>query len=729
MNHLERSEMTDTHQIVKVLFSKNDDTEEPGMSSMLTIHPAITSEELQIRQVEPYFKSLHEHLLSSPAVAVDFWIKAHYLSCLRRTSLSTIPSQMKLDFSSSFHGEINIRLADVRSATGINESLSLALLPQFSEKNPSLCDKVILLQRGSSSLSSSSADKKQGGIFSPWSKSTGQGKRNNSDLFLIAVQKVGEIFQSQCLLSHSSHSNNIISSSIMTPEKSRNTASNKLTSDAINSTPLASSNNNVSLARTIVSTPMKVASVVSRGITSILASYDIIDDPEYSSEVAAVSQQDNDTLFGNEYYAKDEDEDNHVDRLRKKYEEDEAILQKLDGIVLSDDDVVLNINLTIDCAVMLYEFLVEKSQKSEERFFETLCEENKLFSCQNKVYMYKHQQYRETGSHNSNRTTILSWMNFCQVVGSKLLSTLHNSNDWKKFGQAKLLSEISHHDASVVLHAFTSAAIILIPSDSDVNLVALDLNKIPYSTNMEQNKVAASPSLSQADLAIWEMNTTKCKLLDKMESLQEKIVQTLNNAKLAQRQNKKQSAIIHMKRKKMYEANLEQTGNMLINIEMSFNRLVSSLEDKEVIKAMTLCRDALSLIRTENADLETVEDIMDDIREDIELDNNIGSVLAETVGSASHITDEDLEKELENLQEEMKREKENNDPGDGNNGNNGGGMNKNNTKESIPVPADDDDFEKQLEDLEKRLEDVMDVSSQNKERVENVSDKILTSAF
>eukprot|EP00594_Rhizosolenia_setigera_P004529 CAMPEP_0178948582 /NCGR_PEP_ID=MMETSP0789-20121207/5560_1 /TAXON_ID=3005 /ORGANISM="Rhizosolenia setigera, Strain CCMP 1694" /LENGTH=637 /DNA_ID=CAMNT_0020628979 /DNA_START=291 /DNA_END=2204 /DNA_ORIENTATION=- len=637
---------------------------------------------------------------------------------------------MKLDFSSSsFHGEINIRLADIRSATGINESLSLALLPQFSEKNPSLCDKVILLQRGSSSLSSSSTadNKKQGGIFSPWGKSSGQGKKNNSDLFLIAVQKVGDIFQSQCLLSHSSHSNNITSSSIMTPEKSRNTATNKLTSD---STPLANSNNNVSLARTIASTPIKVASVLSRGITSILASYDIIDDPEYSSEVAAVSQQDNDTLFGDEYYARDEDEDNHVDRLRKKYEEDEAILQKLDGVVISDDDVVLNINLTIDCAAILYEFLVEKSQKSEERFFETLCEENKLFSCQNKVYMYKHQQYRETGSHNSNRTTILSWMNFCQLVGSKLLSTYHNSNDWKKFGQAKLLSEISHHDASVVLHAFTSAAIILIPSDSDVNLVALDLNKIPYSTNMEQNKVLASPSLSQADLAIWEMNTTKCKLSDKMESLQDKIVQTLNNAKLAQRQNKKQSAIIHMKRKKMYEANLEQTGNMLINIETAFNRLVSSLEDKEVIKAMTLCRDALSLIRTENADLETVEDLMDDIREDIELDNNIGSVLAETVRSASHITDEDLEKELEDLQEEMNREKENNDPGDSNNGNNGGGMDKN-AKESIPsVPADDeDDFEKQLEDLEKRLENVMDVSSQNKERVENVSDKILTSAF
>ncbi|KAL3771015.1 hypothetical protein ACHAW5_002273 [Stephanodiscus triporus] len=130
--------------------------------------------------------------------------------------------------------------------------------------------------------------------------------------------------------------------------------------------------------------------------------------------------------------------------------------------------------------------------------------------------------------------------------------------------------------------------------------------------------------------------------------------------------NDKKGALFSLKLKKMYKAELDKIANMkltletqmyeaeldkIANIKMTLETLVMNLEsivtDVEVLKLMDAGKQEMERMR-KDTDIEKVDDLMDEIKEEMEAAAEISGALAQPIDPL--LTDEDdLLAELEQL--------------------------------------------------------------------------------
>lgn len=102
-----------------------------------------------------------------------------------------------------------------------------------------------------------------------------------------------------------------------------------------------------------------------------------------------------------------------------------------------------------------------------------------------------------------------------------------------------------------------------------------------------------------------------------------------------------------MKRKKMYEGELDKIQNVKMTLETQVMNLESASQNAETFQAMTAGKAAMSKIR-DDVGIEKVDDMMDDIREEFEMANEISNAIAQPVDPLL-ADDDDLLAELENI--------------------------------------------------------------------------------
>ena len=117
----------------------------------------------------------------------------------------------------------------------------------------------------------------------------------------------------------------------------------------------------------------------------------------------------------------------------------------------------------------------------------------------------------------------------------------------------------------------------------------------------------------------------------------------------------KKSALFAMKRKKMYEAEIEKIQGSKMTLETQIMSLESSVQNMETFKAMKAGQTAMKNIR-QNVDVDNVDDIMDDIREEMETANEISEAIGRPIDDMAY-DDEELLNEL-NEMEELELEEE-----------------------------------------------------------------------
>jgi len=116
-------------------------------------------------------------------------------------------------------------------------------------------------------------------------------------------------------------------------------------------------------------------------------------------------------------------------------------------------------------------------------------------------------------------------------------------------------------------------------------------------------------------------------------------------AKMAKKDKK--GAMFAMKRRKLYEAEMDKIGNVKMTLETQMMQLESATQNAETFQAMKAGTSAMSKIH-EQVGIDKVDDLMDDIREEIENGNEINQAMAQAVDPLC--TDEDeLMAELEAL--------------------------------------------------------------------------------
>jgi charged multivesicular body protein 4 len=137
--------------------------------------------------------------------------------------------------------------------------------------------------------------------------------------------------------------------------------------------------------------------------------------------------------------------------------------------------------------------------------------------------------------------------------------------------------------------------------------------------------------------------------LDKRESfLQKQVLQALENARTKSKKGDRRGALYELKRKKMFEHQIDGMFGKRVNLETQIMALQSTVANKEVLDAMKQSRDAFSAHVSDKV-VEEVAEIVDDIEDNLGLLNEMDEALSQPVTNI--LDDANLEEELEQLEE------------------------------------------------------------------------------
>lgn len=174
------------------------------------------------------------------------------------------------------------------------------------------------------------------------------------------------------------------------------------------------------------------------------------------------------------------------------------------------------------------------------------------------------------------------------------------------------------------------------------------LQKMSFFSKVFGGKKEA-PALSIAE-SIQKLRETEDMLIKKQDFLEDKIELEIQTAKKHGTKNKR-AAIQALKRKKRYEKQLQQIDGTLSTIEMQREALENANTNTAVLTTMRNAADALKAAH-QHMDVDQVHDMMDDIAEQQDVAREISDAISNPVAFGQDIDEDELEKELEELEQE-----------------------------------------------------------------------------
>ena len=132
--------------------------------------------------------------------------------------------------------------------------------------------------------------------------------------------------------------------------------------------------------------------------------------------------------------------------------------------------------------------------------------------------------------------------------------------------------------------------------------------------------------------------------------LEKRIVAQVGDAKKFMIQKNKRAALMCLKRKQIYEAQASKLGGARMALEQEIMVLENANVSLEAMKAMKMGAASMKSIHQE-MDADKVGDTMDDIKEQMDLAQDVQNVLAEPIGQEA-FDDDELMSQLEQLEQE-----------------------------------------------------------------------------
>merc|ERR1712038_570599 len=120
--------------------------------------------------------------------------------------------------------------------------------------------------------------------------------------------------------------------------------------------------------------------------------------------------------------------------------------------------------------------------------------------------------------------------------------------------------------------------------------------------------------------------------------------------KKKQRKKNKRGALYHLKKKKMYEKELDQIFGKKANLDTQIMTLEGAASNKAVLDAMKIGARQLKATIKES-DLDQIDDVVDEIAESTALAEELGEAMSQPIGTV--VDEDELEDELAGLEEEI----------------------------------------------------------------------------
>ncbi|KAE9416803.1 unnamed protein product [Angiostrongylus costaricensis] len=160
-------------------------------------------------------------------------------------------------------------------------------------------------------------------------------------------------------------------------------------------------------------------------------------------------------------------------------------------------------------------------------------------------------------------------------------------------------------------------------------------------------KQEAAPSTQDA---IQKLRETEEMLIKKQDFLEKKIKDEVATAVKHGTKNKR-LALHALGRKKQFEKQLNHIDGVLQTIEFQREALENASTNAEVLQVMGSASKALKAAHN-NMDIDQVHDLMEDIAEQQDVANEIAEAISNPVGFDRAVDDEELLRELEQLEQE-----------------------------------------------------------------------------
>ena len=127
--------------------------------------------------------------------------------------------------------------------------------------------------------------------------------------------------------------------------------------------------------------------------------------------------------------------------------------------------------------------------------------------------------------------------------------------------------------------------------------------------------------------------------------LEQKIKNEVKLAKIKIKNNNKQKALLNLKKKKMYQKQIENLTAQMFNLEQQSIVLEGSILNNQVFDTMNTSKNTLKRVNR-NVNVDTVEDLIDNLNTQMSEVDEVNQVLSQPIDNDEYDEDE-LLKELE----------------------------------------------------------------------------------
>ncbi|KAL2553975.1 vacuolar protein sorting-associated protein 32-like protein 2 [Forsythia ovata] len=235
-------------------------------------------------------------------------------------------------------------------------------------------------------------------------------------------------------------------------------------------------------------------------------------------------------------------------------------------------------------------------------------------------------------------------------IGEKLLTTPNNDYDadqlmFKLLGLISKAPDFSQNSGKDFeaenIEVFQE---ILLGAES-CDQIRTDSDRIKMFTRMFGKPKQETNALATLD----KLNET-LEMLEKKENvLQKKAAVEVEKAKEFTRAKNKRAAIQCLKRKRLYEQQIEQLGNFQLRIHDQMILLEGAKATTETVDALRTGAAAMKAMQ-KATNIDDVDKTMDEINEQTENMKQIQEALATPIGAAADFDEDELEAELEELE-------------------------------------------------------------------------------
>ncbi|XP_006662689.1 vacuolar protein sorting-associated protein 32 homolog 2-like isoform X3 [Oryza brachyantha] len=173
------------------------------------------------------------------------------------------------------------------------------------------------------------------------------------------------------------------------------------------------------------------------------------------------------------------------------------------------------------------------------------------------------------------------------------------------------------------------------------------LKKLLSKPKSKKKKEAASSALPTLD----RLHET-LEMLEKKECfLQKKASAEVERAKDYTKAKNKSAAIQCLKKKKLYETQIEQLSNFQLRVHDQIIMLESAKATTDIVDALRSGSSAVKAIH-QSVSIDDIENAIGEANEQTENMRQIQEALATPIGASADFDDDELEAELEDLEEE-----------------------------------------------------------------------------